>query len=348
MDSVQIPASMDKHLDVLKVHASGGVLVGASSLTGRYWLGSLWYYTNPDLAPDVDKCTAGVQLEAGLRDAAWVDAQKVLVGLDTGGVALWELQDEDKVFSMLSSACEHDNMTSSVSVSCDLSRFLSASYDHGIKVWNPDLTSLHTYQAHSDIVWDVHCHPTEPDLFLSCSQDGKIVLWDIRDRKPAACLRKCSSGSLPTCVQWQPGARNMYAVGYEEGQVSVQDLRIVVEKTVTYHPHNRPVNRLAFCPQKPSMLATVSEDSKATVTSITSSTSSLLYESSGHTDFVYGLTWASDSQFLTSGWDGKILRHMVTNAQINGNTGVEMNGDIGESEPVEVDVAEPVVENDAS
>ena len=58
--------------------------MGASSLTGRYWLGSLWYYTNPERAPDVDKCTAGVQLEAGLRDASWVDVQRVLVGLDTG------------------------------------------------------------------------------------------------------------------------------------------------------------------------------------------------------------------------------------------------------------------------
>ena len=67
--------------------------MGASSLTGRYWLGSLWYYTNPERAPDVDKCTAGVQLEAGLRDASWVDVQRVLVGLDTGTlmqkVSIW-------------------------------------------------------------------------------------------------------------------------------------------------------------------------------------------------------------------------------------------------------------------
>ncbi|KAL8575588.1 hypothetical protein ACOMHN_059652 [Nucella lapillus] len=341
MDTVQIPASMDKHLDVLKVHTSGGVLVGASSLTGRYWLGSLWYYTNPDLAPDVDKCTAGVQLEAGLRDACWVDAQKVLVGLDTGGVALWELQDEDRVFGMLSSACEHDNMTSSVSVSSDQSRFLSASYDHGIKVWNPDLTSIHTYQVHSDIVWDVQCHPSEPDLFMSCSQDGKIVLWDMRDRKPAACLRKCSSGRLPTCVQWQPGTRNMYAVGDEGGQVTVQDLRVEVEKTISYHPHNRSVNTLAFCPQKPSVLATVSEDAKTTVSSITSSYRSQLYESSDHTDFVYGLAWASENLLLTSGWDGKISRHIVPSSGVNGNSGVEMNGDVGEAELAEVDETQP-------
>lgn len=62
----------------------GGILLGASGLTGRYWLGSLWYYANPDAAPDVEKCTAGVQLEAGFQEAVWLDNTKVLVGLDTG------------------------------------------------------------------------------------------------------------------------------------------------------------------------------------------------------------------------------------------------------------------------
>lgn len=68
----------------LTVIVDGGILLGASGLTGRYWLGSLWYYANPDAAPDVEKCTAGVQLEAGFQEAVWLDDTKVLVGLDTG------------------------------------------------------------------------------------------------------------------------------------------------------------------------------------------------------------------------------------------------------------------------
>lgn len=38
----------------------------------------------------------------------------------------------------------------------------------------------------------------------------------------------------------------MYAVGDEGGNVVVQDLRAVVEKTVAYQPHNRFVTSLAF------------------------------------------------------------------------------------------------------
>lgn len=70
--------------NIIKHIADGGLLLGASSLTGRYWLGSLWFYSSPDLAPDVEHCTAGVQLEAGLHDATWVDNQHVLLALDTG------------------------------------------------------------------------------------------------------------------------------------------------------------------------------------------------------------------------------------------------------------------------
>ena len=69
---------------MLCVFSEKGILLGASSLTGRYWYGSLWYYENPEDAPDVEKCTAGVQLEAGLGDACWVGSNKALVGMDTG------------------------------------------------------------------------------------------------------------------------------------------------------------------------------------------------------------------------------------------------------------------------
>jgi len=333
----QIPASMDKHLDVLQLNQNGGLLVGASSLTGRYWLGSLWFYLNPDCAPHVDKCTAGVQLEAGLRGACWVDEQRVLVGLDTGGVALWELQDENKMFTLKSSACEHDHMTSSVSVSSDGSQFVSGSYDHSVKIWNPELNSLHSFRAHSDIVWDVQYHPSDPALFMSCSQDGKVILWDSRESKPATLVASGSSGFSPTCVTWQPNSRNYYAVGDEGGNVFVSDLRVVVEKTVEYKPHNRMITRLAFSRERPTLLASISEDCTATVVSVTSSSATSIYSSCGHTDCVYGLTWGKENRLLTSAWDGRIIQHSVGAVdvdvngcpevnEINGDSDVELNG----------------------
>ena len=60
-----VPAVMEKHLEFLGFNSSGDLIVGASSLTTRYWSGSLWYYrkgvaeedlTNPEM------CLTGLDL----------------------------------------------------------------------------------------------------------------------------------------------------------------------------------------------------------------------------------------------------------------------------------------------
>lgn len=324
-----IPAAMDRHFDVLRFHADGGLLVGASSLTGRYWLGSLWFYGTPEVAPDVESCSAGLQLEAGLCDAAWVNNNRILLALDTGGVALWELQDNCKTFTMLHSACEHDHITSSVSVNADVSQFVSTSHDKGIKVWNADLESLHTYRGHFDVVSDAEFHPTEPSLFLSCSQDGRTLVWDTRKSKPASMLGGSTHGLAPTCVSWQPSAPKMFCVGDEGGHVVVRDLRMVVEKTVSSRPHTRRITSLAFSIQQPSLLASTSEDCTVAVISLGAVDSSpVLYSSTGHCDYVSGCAWHSKEAVWTCGWDGQVLQHTVDNAVPNGKPNVQINGEL--------------------
>ncbi|KAL5009855.1 hypothetical protein ScPMuIL_012160 [Solemya velum] len=129
MPMEQIPAAMDRHMDVVRCRGDGGLLLGASSLSGRYWLGSLWYYETPEVAPDVEKCTGGVQLEAGLSDAQWADDTKVIVGLDTGGLAVWELTDDFHTFLHLHSAVSHDDIVTCVSVSVGSKKAVSAGAD---------------------------------------------------------------------------------------------------------------------------------------------------------------------------------------------------------------------------
>ena len=60
------------------------MILGASSLTGRYWLGSLWYFTDPEDAPDDDKSAAAVETNSGVCDVKWVTNKTVIAGLDSG------------------------------------------------------------------------------------------------------------------------------------------------------------------------------------------------------------------------------------------------------------------------
>ncbi|GFO03484.1 methylosome protein 50 [Plakobranchus ocellatus] len=174
--------------------SNGGLLLGASCLTGQYWFGSLWFYKNPEHAPDVDSCTAGVQLEAGVGGARWVDTTHVLVGLDTGGIAVWRLEDDFHTFVLSQSASGHDGVVTSVSVTSDSHFAVTSAHDRCIKIWDlPSFSLVYSAKAHSDLVSCVDSHPSEPHLFLSCAQDDRILLWDRRKTRPASILTGSAS-----------------------------------------------------------------------------------------------------------------------------------------------------------
>lgn len=62
----------------------GSLLLGASSLSGRCWAGSLWFFKDPSAAPNEGFCSAGVQTEAGVADLTWVGDKGILVASDSG------------------------------------------------------------------------------------------------------------------------------------------------------------------------------------------------------------------------------------------------------------------------
>ncbi len=49
------------------------MILGCTSLTSEYWTGSLWFYDDPSLAPSVQQCLTGVDLDNGLCEAAFLD-----------------------------------------------------------------------------------------------------------------------------------------------------------------------------------------------------------------------------------------------------------------------------------
>lgn len=48
------------------------MLLGCSNLTGRYWVGSIWYYTEPSDAPSVEKALTGLDCDNGVVEGFFV------------------------------------------------------------------------------------------------------------------------------------------------------------------------------------------------------------------------------------------------------------------------------------
>ncbi|XP_018606578.1 methylosome protein WDR77 [Scleropages formosus] len=307
--SPSAPACMEKHLNTVHYRADGLLVLGASSLTGRSWSGSIWVYQDPRQSPNEGCCSAGVQIEAGVTEARWVMERGILVASDSGAVELWELTEDCELIVNKFSRHEHDDIVSSISPMAGGRLAVSGSFDCCIKVWDlSQETVVNSYNAHSDSVTCVSCCPTEEALFLSAGQDGRILLWDKRKPQPATRIDVVSPSCSPTSLAWHPQHVNMFAYGDVLGRVTLREIQ--GERIQIFSTHSRHVSGIAFSSHSAPLLASVSDDCSVVVLDTQLSE---IYRDRRHQDFVSGLCWtpSGTTTLTTVGWDHQVLHHTV-------------------------------------
>ncbi|KAL5010935.1 hypothetical protein ScPMuIL_013240 [Solemya velum] len=191
------------------------------------------------------------------------------------------------------------------------------------------ITSLIT--AHAETIHSVKCHPTNPEVFLSASQDGSIYMWDTRKSKPVTVIDSCNY--VPTCLTWHPHFEHTFAFGTETGEIVVKDTRQDVNSAISFNPHSRSVYQLEFSKERSNFLASVSEDCSVVVTSVEKQAEQM-YKNTEHKDFVHGLSWSGGDKFYTCGWDGLVKSHVLNNVKhepksLVESLNMEVNGDCG-------------------
>lgn len=315
--TAMLPAVVENHLDCIDYWEDGRLVLGSSSLTGRYWNGSLWCFHQAEDAPNIEKCVTGTETESGIADALCLRGSRVVVGLDSGALELYQMETDPVVFGNVSYACEHDDIVSSLSLNCSQTHIVSGSYDKCIKVWDIETwRSISTFRpAHAAIVWQVSFSACEPQVFVSCGEDGGIRLWDLRLAKPATVLNKTPVMSTPTAVSWQPQNFTVFAAGDDSGKIFLKDVRGAGD-IIAAQGHKRAVFRLSFCPQNPLWLASCADETSVSVLEIGKCGTASLYEDDSHSDFVRGLVWSPDSALVSCGWDKKVLKHNISSCEM--------------------------------
>ncbi|CAH3033404.1 unnamed protein product [Porites lobata] len=311
-----LPAELHPHVDAIDIEEDGTLAVASSALTGRKWNGSLWLFKDRAKAPDVNYCSAGCSTESGTTDIKWIDSRRLVLGCDSGNVDIWCLSGSFQSLENIASLTEHDNSVSSVSVDCIKSKIVSAGWDRSIKVWDIEQERcIKSYRGHSDMVWSTAYSRTQQDLFVSVSQDGRVILWDTRAPKIASKLSDSTQyNSIPRCVDWSPLDHNVLAIGFEDGSVCLHKILNARQPVIAYCPHERAVNKLAFSPRSPDWLASVSDDMWVHVQDCIHNTTVL--RSDEHTEVVRGLAWSPvDDTLYTSGWGQQIFSHAFDNGE---------------------------------
>lgn len=311
-----LPAELHPHVDAIDIEEDGTLAVASSALTGRKWNGSLWLFKDRAKAPDVNYCSAGCSTESGTTDIKWIDSRRLVLGCDSGNVDIWCLSGSFQSLENIASLTEHDNSVSSVSVDCIKSKIVSAGWDRSIKVWDIEQERcIKSYRGHSDMVWSTAYSRTQQDLFISVSQDGRVILWDTRAPKIASKLSDSTQyNSIPRCVDWSPLDHNVLAIGFEDGSVCLHKILNARQPVIAYCPHERAVNKLAFSPRSPDWLASVSDDMWVHVQDCIHNTTVL--RSDEHTEVVRGLAWSPvDDTLYTSGWGQQIFSHAFDNGE---------------------------------
>ena len=133
-----------------------------------------------------DNGIMNVMQEYTMQDAcydAWFNEDnegQILTACSDGSLYLWDFLYSKPVFSYKEHlqeiySCEWSHI--------DKRRFLSASYDRTLKVW--DVTSnfsLYTFD-HSFVVYQGVWHPTHESIIASWGGDEKFKIWDLRTGK---------------------------------------------------------------------------------------------------------------------------------------------------------------------
>eukprot|EP01026_Neomeris_dumetosa_P050243 TRINITY_DN439_c0_g1_i2.p1 TRINITY_DN439_c0_g1~~TRINITY_DN439_c0_g1_i2.p1 ORF type:complete len:415 (+),score=63.91 TRINITY_DN439_c0_g1_i2:1049-2293(+) len=123
------------------------------------------------------------------------------------------------------------------------------------------------YIGHENSVEDIQWSHSEENVFISCSSDRTIRVWDVRERTKSM-LAISAHNSDVNVISWNPLVHYTLLSGDDDGCIKVWDLRSFNERgqsVASFSYHKGPITSLEWCPQESSTFVSTSADDQLIV-----------------------------------------------------------------------------------
>ncbi|KAI6023872.1 hypothetical protein PISMIDRAFT_678868 [Pisolithus microcarpus 441] len=276
------------------------------------------------------------EAQDALYDVAWSEIhENQLVGSSgDGSIKMWDITLND---FPIRSWCEHTREVFSVDWSnIRKDAFLSSSWDGSVKLWTPDRPrSVTTLQAHLSCVYQALFSPHHSDILATCSTDGTIKIFDLRNPAyasgpssnaftnpvSAAVLTIPASVTELLSLDWNKYRPFLIASAGVDRLIKSWDCRMVANSPPSGEAvgglcehqvpgHEYAIRKVQWSPHRADVLATASYDMTCRIWTMNPQPGGahLLNVHDPHTEFVAGCGWSlfDEGLIASCGWDGRL------------------------------------------
>jgi len=183
-----------------------------------------------------------------------------------------------------------------------------------------EVKALSIFRGHTDVVEDVAWHPEDPNVFYSCGDDHKIMVWDTRTASKPVQVVTGHNAEI-NCLSFNALTSNILATGSSDRTAAMWDCRALEQKLHSFEIHTDQVYNVAWAPFADNILASCSSDRRVAIWDISrigeeqtpedaeDGPPELLFLHGGHTDKLADFSWnPNDDWVVASVADDSVLQ----------------------------------------
>lgn len=298
------------------------VLLAANTYVNRLWDGAIFVYKHFDDVGRPDQSLHRLPFDTNVNHVRFIDDLLFMVATSNGTVQVWSAQSEARqkdgyAMYQVASRQEHYGFIRSFDL-LSKTKAITGALDGCLKVWSIepcDLSSVRTFRkAHTGEITGLSANPRHAAIFASCSNDGRVAVWDDREMRPVVGHNESSLVGYTTCRWHAVGGPDKLYVGDETGSVTVFDPRRLDACQITRSVHQHAIHMVSFNGTGQSLCVLANSNTIKVLDKTIDG--GVVYESSDAADYVRDICWntandAEATEFYAIGWNKHVSKHII-------------------------------------